>query len=49
MRIQFKDAAGAKVIFNDKCPRNELVIRMQVIFVKFAIAYVSPLPQATIY
>lgn len=29
MRVQFKDAAGAKVIFNDKCPRNELVIRMQ--------------------
>lgn len=29
MRIQFKDAPAASFMFDDKCPRNELVIRMQ--------------------
>lgn len=29
MRIQFKDAPAAKFLFESKCPRNELVLRMQ--------------------
>jgi len=29
MRIQFKDAPAATFLFDDNCPRNELVIRMQ--------------------
>lgn len=29
MRIQFKDAPAATFLFDDDCPRNELVIRMQ--------------------
>ena len=30
MRIQFKDVPAAPFMFDSKCPRNELVIRMQV-------------------
>jgi len=29
MRIQFKDAPAAEFLFDNKCPRNELVMRMQ--------------------
>ena len=29
MRIQFKDAPAAEFMFDEKCPRNELVMRMQ--------------------
>jgi len=29
MRIQFKDAPAAQFMFDEKCPRNELVMRMQ--------------------
>lgn len=29
MRIQFKDAPAAEYLFESKCPRNELVMRMQ--------------------
>lgn len=29
MRIQFKNAPAAEFMFDDKCPRNELVMRMQ--------------------
>ena len=30
MRIQFKNAPAASALFDENCPRNELVIRMQV-------------------
>ena len=29
MRIQFKDAPASEFLFDHKCPRNELVMRMQ--------------------
>ncbi len=29
MRIQFKDAPAANFLFESKCPRNELVMRLQ--------------------
>lgn len=29
MRIQFKEAPGSSFLFENKCPRNELVMRMQ--------------------